>query len=161
MQNKKILTISFVFALFLSVIFLAKPVFASIWEWIYSYYPPPNCCHANATSTVRWQVATSGGNWYEYRTYYYGTSTLASQTPTIWNEFRQDDGTYNCRKEGYIDGIGPEDACEIKIPTFSPSSVSYLWLRVTTNYSGCGTWTPTPSNDCGDSITDTWTYYNP
>ncbi len=143
---KIVLLFGFVSVLVGSV-FIFKTVSSSSYEWISTFITPGNCCTATATGTVSWQVTTNG-NWYEYRTLYYATSNGPTST---WMEFTEDEG-YQCRAEGYINGLGPNDSCSITIPDLPEPAPAYLWIRATTNYSGCGTWTATPGDNCGDSI---------
>lgn len=123
-------------------IFLGQRALASSFEWISLFYiNDPWVSLSNSTTT--WTVTTSD-NFYEYRSVYYVTTTDMGWGPTAtttWQEFTE------CRHEGYVN-TETNDSCEPTAP-YTDSSV-YLWIRITTNFSGCGTWTPNPSASCGD-----------
>lgn len=125
-----------------------RPVSASVYEYIKNLYtttsePDPSYLRSwTYTSTT---YVTVAGGYNEYRTVYWTTST--SENP--WTEWT------NCRREGYLSG--EETAtCTNLLPDVRTTSTFYL--RASTNYSGCGTWTPTPDEvNCGGTMTNTYT----
>lgn len=127
---------------------LIKTVWASSFEW-FTYFTVTGSSSGGVsipfvtgtTSSTVWQVTTTG-NYYEYRTLYWGANTDPSNPPTTWTEYTQ------CEHAGNINGSGPYEGCNFTIQS-APNS-TYYWVRATTNYTSCGTYTPNPGSNCGD-----------
>lgn len=127
---------------------LTSSALASAYEWIDNLSwstTDATCCSSNENVTFRWRTNTSGA-YDEYRSVYYYVTTTSAYTPdnnTAWTEWA------GCRLSGTING-SLDEKCAVTVPTVSVSST--LWVRRTTNFSGCGTWTPTPdTTNCGDA----------
>jgi hypothetical protein len=129
----------------LGVFFLFSSVQASSHEWINPFNVPDpwyqDTTSTSATSTITWTTNTDG-NWNEYRSvYYYTTTTL--QAPGVGDWIEQTE----CRLSGNVN-TSSNDSCSMRSPYVREPS--YLWIRITTNWAGCGTWTSNPDTvNCG------------
>lgn len=124
----------------LSLAFFATKALTSAYEWINPFSIPGTWTVSGATSTVSWTTNTSA-SYDEYRTaYYYTTTTLQGPSDGDWTEWT------DCRHQG---SVYPSSNDQCSPPTPWVTTSSYLWVRITTNFSGCGTWTPTPDPNCG------------
>lgn len=114
---------------------------ASSYEFIKSVQFPSTTYSGNYATTT-WDVRTTG-TFYEYRSLYYSTTN----SPYNWIEWT------TCRREGNVD-TEIQDTCIPTLPTVGTPTT--LYVRASTNYSGCGTWTPTPDeSSCGGTFTTT------
>lgn len=134
-------------AIAISGAFLIKSVptvQASAYEWIQNFMTPGVVYSNTTSSAVLWVVNTTD-NFYEYRSLYHSTSTDGP-----WTEWT------DCRHEGYVN-TSSTDVCYPFIPATSVTTTMYM--RATVNFSGCGTYTPTPSDGCGSLKTQAQTWY--
>ncbi len=123
-----------------------KPALASSFEWMVEVYlttdyglPLQSATYATTTYT------THAEGYYELRTVYFSTCTASGP----WTEWT------NCRREGILSGEEIYE-CRNQLPTVLATSMFYV--RASTNYSGCGTWTPTPDEvNCGGTMTKSYT----
>jgi hypothetical protein len=164
-------------AVLVGSIAVAKPISASVYEWIsyihlnspgilteYGYRPwYSGIVEPGDPIKVKWQTNTTG-SYEEYRSLYYAFTPVPAPLEVVrpadtdWIEIT------SCRNSGTISSGTPViDVCDITVATSTSMSTStqWLWLRSTTNYSGCGTWTPTPGAYCGDAQEATTTYQIP
>lgn len=119
---------------------------ASSYEWIKGMSYTLNNPFSSRNATTTWDVRTSGA-YYEYRSLYYATSS----TPSVWTEWT------HCRREGVVD-TESMDSCGIENPAVAATTT--LYIRSSTQYSGCGTWSPTPNEaTCGGTFTVTTTLW--
>ena len=101
---------------------------------------------ANTATNFAWGVSTTQ-SYTEYRSLYYYVTTTASWVPPqnwpTWTEITA------CRHSGSVAPPGGIDTCSAT--TTNTSVTSTIWYRASTEYGGCGTWSPTPSQipDCG------------
>jgi len=132
------------------VALLAAPVYASAWEWLTNHQITSFSGQSGTTINFKWKVNTSG-SYHEYRSAYWATSTSAVEEPASWNEWA------NCRAHGVVTS-NITDFCTATAP--ETDTTTTLWVRATTNYSGCGTYTAFPNvSSCGDvsNVTTTLT----
>ncbi|MBP9762863.1 hypothetical protein KBD34_04575 [Patescibacteria group bacterium] len=162
-------------AALVGTIVAVKPVFASAYEWIsYLHLNSPGIITAYGDRPwyygpvepgdpieVKWKTHTSS-DYEEYRTLYYAYSPEPS---TPYEDVHPEDMDWveltSCRNSGTISSGTPiVDTCNIAVPTSTSmaTNTQLLWLRATTNYAGCGTWTLTPGASCGDIREATTTY---
>ncbi len=125
-------------------LFLSGVALASTYEWIKGMtIGTPVRSQTYVTTT--WDVHTDGGTYYEYRSLYYATGTA----PYVWHEWT------DCRRQGNVAGE-ITDYCSHQYPYTSVTTT--LIMRSSTNFTGCGTWTPTPDEtNCGGTFTATTT----
>lgn len=132
-------------------LYAASPALASVYEWIttaeVSCTGSPSC-HVNNWLTPSWTLNTSE-SFDEYRTVYYVI------TPSSTRDIPGDDApwtqVHGCDLHGFVSGSSNE-FCFFRAPESPPGSggTYFLDLRITTNYAGCGSWTPNPTAHCGD-----------
>jgi len=115
---------------------LAAVAYASIYEWVVddsvqlSGSFKANCAQSNK---IYWTVETSD-NYYEYRALYLSNNGT-------WRRIT------NCDRQGYLDGTRIDSCFNEPFFGFAPGIYT---ARVSINYAGCGTYTPTPASNCGD-----------
>lgn len=131
-------------------LFMASPVLASAFEFFTD-------ASAERVFTCFWTICSwkdritysigvsGNGNYYEYRSVYQITSSSTPSGPlTLYYELN------HCRKEGRI-GNGITESCDVS--DNGAGATPHLGYRITTNWSGCGGYTPTPDvANCGDVV---------
>ncbi len=132
----------------------SKQALASAWEWIQIFDTIGDCydvCPNNTVLTLKRNVQTSG-NYYEYRGVWAAVVPgIATTTEPLANYQRLD----QCNADGYVN-TSEWDVCDYTTATTSTNATSTLWLRATTNFSGCSPYQDyNPSSTCGDIITRT------
>jgi hypothetical protein len=144
-------------ALVLSGLLVGSAAFASTYEWISDLgwsTTGGTCCSTSQNVTFTWRTNTSGA-FDEYRSlYYYATTTppglYVPGDSAPWTEWT------GCRLHSTVNGY-VDEKCAVTLPQVFSSST--LWVRRTTNYAGCGTWTPAPNTaTCGDSQQSSHTF---
>lgn len=105
--------------------------------------PYPKLKAASSTN-FGWGVTTTH-SYFEYRSlYYYVTSStyfIPSSTWPTWTEHVE------CRRSGTVN-VNANDRCTAT--TTNVGAASTIWYRASTQWSGCGMWTPTPTVGCGN-----------
>ncbi|MFH1393534.1 MAG: hypothetical protein ABII71_02050 [Candidatus Micrarchaeota archaeon] len=119
------------------LVVLAGNAFASPYEWLRSPWASTSGtfnANANNTNKIYWYPETSG-NYYEYRALYLHDGD-------DWVRITE------CDHAGYINGKAT-DGC-FNVPFWGWSAGTYT-ARATIQWSGCGSYTPTPNTaTCGD-----------
>ncbi|HID73302.1 TPA: hypothetical protein EYP38_05155 [Candidatus Micrarchaeota archaeon] len=135
---------------------MAANAFASPYEWFDYLWSGPNKVVKSGTfnaddptnsNKIYWNVSTSG-NYYEYRALYLNNTPAYSLSDSSdWTRVT------HCDKAGYVNGWSLDGCFNIPFTGFSSGShVAFI----TTNWAGCGTYTPVPdTSSCGDR-TDTF-----
>lgn len=124
----------FALVVFASSFFLFRAAWASAYEWITNPSISCSSCQQGTAQDISWNLNTSG-NYSEYETAYYATTT------SNWHEIT------NCRVQETVNGSS-WNSCTFLVPNNVYGTGT---IRVTTNYAGCGSWTPTPDVvSCGD-----------
>ena len=90
------------------------------------------------TLRLKYRVHTSAP-FAENRSLYIVSST---STGNIYSEVT------SCRKSGPVANV-VDESCDL---TYSYAGGNSHTIRVTTNYDGCGSFTPTPTAECGDAL---------
>lgn len=142
-------------AFILSGLLVSSTAFASAYEWINNLgwsTTSGTCCSTSQGATFTWRTNTSGA-FDEYRSLYYYVTTTVGYTPVDTDSWTEWTG---CRLHSTINGY-VDEKCAVTLPQVF--STSTLWVRRTTNYAGCGTWTPAPNTTtCGDSQQSSHTF---
>lgn len=123
----------------------AGVTYASTYEWITNFFTSPSTGSVVRSGDIIkvYRDINTSGSYQERRTAYYQATTTPSDFN--WTEWT------GCRVDSTITG-SQTDHCYPLAP--SVSATTTLWVRVTTNYAGCGTYTPTPNTmTCGDATT--------
>jgi len=148
-MNKLFRTVLVTGTLCVSFLFVGSAL-ASAYEWMANYYfngyPPEirTVVQSGNYEKIHYTVLTSG-NYYEYRSSYYAIGDLMPTSSAGWTEWN------TCRFSGYVN-TSTQDVCYPQIPTVGTTST--LWVRSTTNYAGCGSYTPEPDiANCGYKMT--------
>ncbi len=128
---------------------LGAAAFASMYEWIdggtlhnlmvgTSVFQPGGSSlgvYPGDSLRVKYRVQTSAP-FQEHRSVYIVSST---STGNIYVEIP------SCRRSGTVANI-VDESCDL---TYSTSGGNSYKIRVTTNYAGCGSYTPEPTAECG------------
>lgn len=132
---------------------IAPQASASAWEWISNPWAT-SCCSSGGSATFTWRTNVSSPL-SEYASLYYFVAPTSTDPGTIGNNTNWSEWT-SCRRSGTITTGYRQEKCSITAPVVG--TTMYLFVRETTNYAGCGTWTPTPDvANCGDAYTTFYT----
>lgn len=145
--KKILLTVSLVGSMF-----VGATVFASMYEWFgggtihnlttgISTFQPGGFNLPTAVGDnllVKYRVQTSAP-FQEYRSVYIVSST---STGNIYVEIP------SCRRNSIVANT-VDESCQL---AYSTSGGNSHTIRVTTNYAGCGSYTPEPAAECGDIL---------
>ena len=146
---KKSLVLSLVFAGALSISTVA---FASLYEWFdggtmynlatgaASAQPGGSALGVLPGDTLRLKYRMSTNAPYEENRSVYIVSTTS--TGDVYEEIPA------CRRTGTVN-LSWDGSCDV---TYSILSGNSYKIRVTTNFAGCGSFTPTPTAYCGDAL---------
>ncbi len=144
----------FVFVALLALVgaWAGRSALASSYEWItYALLYPSDVIHGGQELKISRDVNTSG-SYLEYRSAYFQFSTTTFSEGS-WNEWT------DCRVSSTVSGTEHDVCYPIVSTSTAPMATSTLWVRVSTNFAGCGTYTPTPDiANCGYSTTTSVLY---
>ncbi|MCB9798199.1 hypothetical protein H6758_00555 [Candidatus Nomurabacteria bacterium] len=153
-MKKRVGFLRFAFLLVFGFAVTIGPVFASVYEWINPFWVSKTMVFPTETFKVLWTVNTSDA-YGEYTALYYKLTEDPNNPPANWNR------NFGCSHFDVVDS-SESYICYMDAPTstmYTPSTT--LWIRVTTNYSGCGQWTPNPDvANCGDVQTTAIDYFD-
>ena len=146
----------------LGAVIAISPVLASAYEQVANLsnacFTAP--CNNGEAAWATWDTTTNG-SYDEYRSFYY--VMYASSTSDVPNDKTGWHEVTECRIHNVVTGSAADD-CSYTIPTYpGTAGGSYrLYIRATTNFAGCGTWTPFPDvANCGDVQQMQITVYQP
>lgn len=127
---------------------------ASAYEWLTNFIVSPQFGISSNRELKVYRTINTSSSYEEYRTAYYQVSSTYDQispSDPNWIEWTE------CRAHSVV-STPVDDQCFPHTPSAPGSSL--LHILVTTNFAGCGTYTPNPSANCGDT-TSTIAYYAP
>lgn len=131
---------------------------ASSYEWLTNFQVSPSTSPIhNGTFLKVYRNINTSGAFEEYRSVYYQfTAPEMGPSDSAWQEWT------DCRVSGVVSGTLQDGCYPVIATSTAPTATSTLWIRATTNYGGCGTYTPTPNiGTCGDIATSTGLLYTP